>query len=128
MFLNLFMQHMPSLFTQDLVHIKKGKILCKLACSSWWKDWKRFMKIKFWKSLKTKLWAWIVDLNHSMYICKPKPNHKHKHAAPESQEQICIFHTKFSKLKTHIGDKLPSIMTRIQSIGVKKISTTDYFP
>ena len=41
MCLNLFMQHMPSLVTQDLVHIKKGKIWCKLACYSW----KRFEKI-----------------------------------------------------------------------------------
>ena len=102
MFWNLFVQHLHSLFTQDFVHTQKGKNLPWLEMFWWKKDWKRFMKSQIQEHWLNGFWTCFVNLIHSTYKQKHNPNHKDKKAAPESQEQICIFHTKFSKLKTYL--------------------------
>ena len=79
---------------------KEERIGANWHDSSWRKYWKRFIKIKSWKPLKTKLWAWIIDQNRSLYKHKPNPNAKNLEAAPKTSYALCNFCEKKWKLKT----------------------------
>ena len=120
MYLNLFMQHLLSLVTQDSCTSKKEGFGHDWYQNTWKRLKKYAIKIKYLIHDYKGFWTQISTLIHWHTYTDAKPNAKDLEAAPHIKNQVCIFVQNFKNWKLHFSTFLSKITIPLHSQGIKE--------